>query len=292
MEKVFISESGPEVSAAIYGFWRWNKPTIATQKKLEQIVNLNLELGVNTFDHSSIYLDGKIESLFGNAISSRTIKREDIVLFTKAGIRKLNNTKFYYDLSADFVKKSVDESLLRLKTDYIDVFLLEHYDPLYNVEETASELTKLLLVGKIRHIGISNFNVFQHRLLASYLPQSIVTNHIELNLLNTAAINDGRLDFIKEQYSKPMAWSPLAGGKIETAKDKKAIILRRALKEIAIKYNANIEQIAVAWLYKLGALPIIGSTDEKRIKNAASAYAINLTKEEWYKLYLLSVAKT
>ncbi len=288
MEKIYISETGPEVSAAIYGFWRWNKPNLATQKNLEQIVNLNLELGVNTFDHSASYLDGKIESLFGNAISSRAIKREDIVLFTKAGIRKLNNKQFYYDLSADYIKKSIDNSLSRLKTDYIDVFLLEHYDPLYNVEETASELTKLLLSGKIKHIGISNFNVFQHRLLASYLPQPIVTNHIELNLLNTSAIDDGRLDFIKEQYSKPMAWSPLGGGKIENSKDKKAILLRKALKEIAQKYNANIEQIAVAWLYKLGALPIIGSTDNKRIVNAASAYSINLSKEEWYKLYRLS----
>lgn len=285
MEKVYISESGPEVSAAIYGFWRWNKPDIATQKNLEQIVNLNLELGVNTFDHSSSYLDGKIESLFGNAISSRAIKREDIVLFTKAGIRKLNNKQSYYDLSAEYLKKSIDDSLLRLKTDYIDVFLLEHYDPLYNVEETASELTKLLLSGKIKHIGISNFNVFQHRLLASYLPQPIVTNHIELNLLNSAAIDDGRLDFIKEQYSKPMAWSPLAGGKIENSKEKKAVLLRKVLKEIAVKHNANIEQIAVAWLYKLGALPIIGSTDKTRMKNAASAYSIQLSKEEWYQLY-------
>lgn len=288
MEKVYISESGPEVSAAIYGFWRWNKPDIATQKNLEQIVNLNLELGVNTFDHSSSYLDGKIESLFGNAISSRAIKREDIVLFTKAGIRKLNNKQSYYDLSAEYLKKRIDDSLLRLKTDYIDVFLLEHYDPLYNVEETASELTKLLLSGKIRHIGISNFNVFQHRLLASYLPQPIVTNHIELNLLNSAAIDDGRLDFIKEQYSKPMAWSPLAGGKIENSEEKKAVLLRKVLKEIAVKHNANIEQIAVAWLYKLGALPIIGSTDNTRIKNAASAYSIQLSKEEWYQLYRYS----
>lgn len=285
MEKIFISESGPEVSAAIYGFWRWNTPALAKQKKVEEIVNYNLELGVNTFDHSNSYLDGKIEELFGAALKAGSVKRSDVIISTKAGIRKLSKTETYFDLSPEHLIKSIDDSLRRLKTEYIDIFLLEHYDPLYNVEETASALTKLLLNGKIKYIGVSNFNVFQHRLLASYLPHLIVTNHIELNLLQSKAIDDGRLDFIKEQYSKPMAWSPLAGGKILDGKDKKAVKLRKVLSEVAKKHNANIEQIAVAWLYKLGALPIIGSTDKKRIKNAASAYSINITNEEWYKLY-------
>lgn len=93
------------------------------------------------------------------------------------------------------------------------------------------------------------------------------------------------MDFIKEQYSKPLAFSPLADGKILTGKDKKAIKVRKVLQAIGKKYNANVEQVAVAWLYKLGALPIIGSPDKKRIKNAASAYTIQLSREEWYQLY-------
>ena len=288
MEKIYISEFGPEVSAAIYSFWRWNSAQLATQKKVEDIINYNLELGVNTFDHSNTYYDGKIEELFGKAISSSSINRSDIIISTKAGIRKFSDKKIkgeYYDLSSEHITKSVEDSLKRLKTDYIDIFLLEHYDPLYNAEETASTLIKLLRSGKIKNIGVSNFNVFQHRLLASHLSQPIVTNHIELNLLQNSAIDDGRLDFIKEQYSKPMAFSPLADGRILNGKDTKAVKVRKVLTEIAKKHSINIEQAAVAWLYKLGALPIIGSTDKKRIKNAASAYAVQLTNEEWYKLY-------
>lgn len=288
MEKLFISETGPEVSAAIYGFWRWNTAALAHQKKMEDIVQFNLELGVNTFDHSNNYYDGKIEELFGKVISASSIKREDIIISTKAGIRKFSDKSTignYYDLSPEHLRKSVEDSLKRLKTDYIDIFLLEHYDPLYNVEETASTLITLLRSGKIKSIGVSNFNVFQHRLLASHLSKPIVTNHIELNLLQTSAIDDGRLDFIKEQYSKPMAFSPLAGGRILTGKDPKAVKVRTALAQIAKQHSVNVEQIAVAWLYKLGALPIIGSPDKKRIKNAASAYAITLSNEEWYKLY-------
>ena len=137
MEKNYISEAGPEVSAAIYGFWRWDTISTTTEKKIEDIVNYNLELGVNTFDHSNNYLDGKIETLFGKAIAKRSIKREDIVISTKSGIRKFQNTNtknFYYDLSPEYLIKSVDESLKRLKTDYIDIFLLEHYDPLYQAD--------------------------------------------------------------------------------------------------------------------------------------------------------------
>ena len=288
MKKIFISETGPEVSAAIYGFWRWNTAALATQKKIEDIVNYNLELGVNTFDHSNHYYNGKIEELFGKAIASSSINREEIIISTKAGIRQFSDKGSkgqYYDLSPEHLTKSVEDSLKRLKTDYIDIFLLEHYDPLYTVEETASALIKLLRSGKIKNIGVSNFNVFQHRLLASHLSQPIVTNHIELNLLQSSAIDDGRLDFIKEQYSKPMAFAPLAGGRILNGKDAKAVKVRKVLNAIAKAHSVNIEQVAVAWLYKLGALPIIGSTDKKRIKNAASAYTIKLTNEEWYKLY-------
>lgn len=286
MEKIYISDSGPEVSAAIYSFWRWNTPSLINQKKVEDIVNYNLELGVNTFDHSDQYGTGKIEELFGKAIQSKSFNREDIVLSTKSGIVKDLKGKFVsYDLSAKHIKESVNSSLKKLKTDYIDIFLLEHPDFLFDVEETASVLSELVLSGKIKYIGVSSFNASQHRLLAAHLSQPIITNHIELNLLQTNALNDGRLDFIKEQYSKPLAFSPLADGRILTGKDKKAIKIRKVLESIGKRHGANVEQIAVAWLYKLGALPIIGSPDKKRIKNAASAYSIELSREEWYQLY-------
>lgn len=194
----------------------------------------------------------------------------------------------YYDLSAEYITLSVEQSLKRLKTDYIDVFLLEHCDALYRPEETASALISLQRSGKIKHIGVSGFNVFQHRLLASFLNKPIVTNHIELNLIKHTAISDGRLDFIREQYSKPLAFSPLAGGKIISGTDKKQVALRKVLAEIADVHSSNIEQVAVAWLYKLGALPIIGSPDKERIRNAASAHTIQLSHEEWYRLYTIA----
>ena len=288
MKKIVISESGPEVSAVIYGFWKWNTAVLSNLKMIEDIINYNLELGINAFDHSNNYFNGKIEELFGKVISKSSIKREDLIISSKGGMRNFSGKSAkgnYYALSPQHITHSVEESLKRLKTNYIDIFLLEYYDPLNRPEETAYALNELIKSGKIRNIGVSNFSVAQHRSLAFHLKQPIITNHLEFNLLENSAIEDGRLDFIKEQYSKPMAYAPLADGRILSGKDSKALRVRKVLTEIANNHGVNVEQIAVAWLYKYGALPIVGSTDKKRIKNAANAYDIKLTSDEWYKLY-------
>jgi predicted oxidoreductase len=133
-----------------------------------------------------------------------------------------------------------------------------------------------------------NFTVFQHQLLASLLRTPIVTNHIELNLLNTSALDNGQLDYIKQRYMRPLASAPLAAGKIAHGTDEQAVRVRSKLESIARKYNADIESIAVAWLVKLGALPLIGTTSEQRIKNIANAFTIDLDHQDWYELYAAS----
>jgi predicted oxidoreductase len=286
MKKVSLSDSGPKVSEAIYGFWRWTDEVIATTSQIEKTINLCLELGINTFDHADVYGNLTIEEHFGKIIQSKSFQREDIVLFSKCGIRKSGDGYLeYYDTSRDHIVNSVNGSLKRLKTDYLDIFLLHHSDFLADPEETAGALAEVVKSGKVKHIGVANFSVFQHQLLASYLRIPIVTNHIELNLMNTSAIEDGRIDFIKQSFSKPLAWAPLAGGKILNGTDEKAVRLRAKLEDIGKKYDANIEQTAVAWLMKLGTLPIIGSLSESRIRNAASASAVKLSREDWYEIY-------
>src|SRR5690606_30615423 len=113
----------------------------------------------------------------------------------------------------------------------------------------------------------------------------IVTNHIELNLLNVQALDNGQIDYIKQRYMRPMATTPLAGGRILTGEDEQATRVRAKLEEISPKYNADIESIAAAWLIKLGALPLIGTTDENRIRNIANAFTIDLDHQDWYDLY-------
>jgi len=289
MEKIYLSDSGPKVSPAVYGFYRWNEGDLS-QYKMESIIDLCLQLGINTFDHADIYGGYQCEEMFGEIIKSKRIRREEIVLFTKCGINLPHRSRpdirtKYYDTSKEHILKSIENSLRNLRTDYIDIFLLNQLDPLSDLEETAITLQKLRESGKVKNIGVVNFSVFQHQLLSSFLRIPIVTNHIELNLLNTSAFDNGQIDYIKQKYMRPLATAPLAEGQIANSLEKKPLLIRRKLEELSSKYNAQIESIAVAWIVKLGALPLIGTTDEQRIKNIAAAFDLDLDRQDWYELY-------
>lgn len=287
MQKIYLSDSGPKVSPTVYGFYRWEEQDASVS--MEKIINLCLELGINTFDHADNYGAYQCEELFGKAISQRSFKREDLVLFTKCGLRLPPDVRVkHYDTSAKHVLASVDSSLLKLKTDYIDIFLLDHLDPISNLEETAIALERLKKSGKIRDIGVANFSVFQHQLLASYLQSAIVTHHLELNLLNTSSLDNGQIDYIKQRYMRPLVSSPLAGGRIASGTDPLAVRVRTKLQEISPKYGIDIESVAVAWLVKLGALPLIGTKDEQRIRNIVNAFSVDLDNQDWYELYTAS----
>lgn len=292
MEKIYLSDSGPKVSPAIYGFYRWNTDEI-NMNKMESIIDLCIELGINTFDHADIYGGYQCEEMFGEIIKGKRVKREEIVLFTKCGVNLPHPSRpdirvKYYDTSREHILRSLENSLRKLRTDYIDIFLLNQLDPLSNLEETALTLQRLKDSGKVKNIGVVNFSVFQHQLLSSYLRTPIVTNHIELNLLNTSALENGQVDYIKQRYMRPLATAPLAEGRIAHGVDEVAIRVRMKLKELAPKYGSDIESVAVAWLVKLGALPLIGTTNEQRIRNIARAFLINLERQDWYELYAAS----
>jgi predicted oxidoreductase len=293
MEKIYLSDAGPKVSPAVYGFYRWYDDADNSSANMERIISLCLELGINTFDHADIYGHYQCEELFGKAMRRRSFRREDIVLFTRCGLLipypgRTDIRVEHYNLSRQHLLKSVENSLRRLRTDYIDIFLLNHFDPIANLEETAQALHQLKESGMIKNIGVANFSVFQHQLLTTYLKVPIVTNHLELNLLNTSALDNGQIDYIRQQYMRPLASAPLANGRIAEGTDELAIRVRKKLKEISPKYEADIESVAVAWLIKLGAIPLIGTRSEQRIRNIAAAFAIKLDRQDWYELYATS----
>jgi predicted oxidoreductase len=287
MKKVYLSDSGPVISDSIYSFWRWSEANDLISEKIEDITNYCLELGITGFDLSNSYGLGRVEELFGKAIGNKSLNRDEFVLFSKVGY-KSNDPQtgkiIYNQLTEKYLVKTVEDSLKKLNTDYIDVLLLKDYDPLMKAEEVVSALNKLVYSGKVKHIGISDFNVFEHQLLSN-LSLDIVTNHFELNLFNSSAVHDGRLALAKEKYVKPMAWAPLADGRILFGHDNEALAIRDILSGIALKYNSNVEQIAVAWIHKLGALPIIGSLNKERINNAATASEVKLSHEDWHRIY-------
>jgi len=295
MEKIRLGEDGPEVSPVIYSFWRaLEDPDGISYRTVQAKLQACLDLGITTFDHADVYGNYQVEELFGKAVKESGVKREDIIISTKCGINTLDPSRpeyrtRHYDSSQEHIFKSIERSLKNLGTDYIDILLLHHPDPLMDADETASALTTLVRKGMIRHVGVANFTVHQHRLLQSRLNLPIITNHLELNLLNTKPVVDGTIDFIKQHYSRPLAWSPLAGGRLLNKDDESTFNIRSTLKRIALNYGINEEQLAIAWLLKLGALPIVGSNDLVRIKNATSAVTINLDKQDWYEIYFSAV---
>lgn len=290
MKKVFINENGPQVSAAIYGFYRWQEKDLLNKELFEDRFSFILEQGINGIQIDSIHRN-LIAQNIGDFLKSNSHRRDSLVLSAKIGLSEFEGSGregFYPDLRPQNIQKQVEETLQKLNTDYLDIVVLEQVDYLYQFEQTASVLLKLQRAGKVKHFGLSGFNVFQQRLLSQSLNQPIIANQLDFNLLEVSALKDGRIDFIKEQYSRPIASSPLANGRILEGKEDQVIRLRRALQEVGAKYQANVEQIAVAWLQKLGALPLIGSLEKHRIQNAATASLIDLSHEDWY--YLLQQA--
>ncbi|MEO5910927.1 MAG: aldo/keto reductase [Pelobium sp.] len=290
MKPIYLSDAGPKVSPAVYGFYRWNDLENDLPKTMEEIFNLCISLGINTFDHADIYGNYTCEEEFGKMLQNSSVKREDIVLFTKCGLCEPHSSRphiktRYLDSSAAHISATLNQSLKNLKTDYVDVFLLNNLDPTANLEETAAELLKLKQAGKIKTVGLSNFNVFQHQLLTSYLKLPIVTNHVELNLLNTSALENGQIDYMKQKYMRPFALAPLAEGRIAMGMDISEVVIREKLDVLATKYNTSIESVAIAWLLKLGALPLIGTRNEGRIRNIVAAFDIELDRQDWHNLY-------
>ncbi len=298
MNKVYLGENGPEVSPVIYSFWRaMEDPDGISYETIKSKLIACLELGITTFDHADSYGNYKVEELFGKALKEVSVKREDIVISTKCGINFVSEARLkykirHYDSSPEAIFKSVSQSLKNLQTDYIDILLLHHPDPLMDADETASALTQLVSKGTVKYVGVVDFTVHQHQLLQSRLNIPIITNHLEFNLLNTKPLTDGTIDFIKQQYSRPLAWAPLAGGKLLDDNDASTFNIRSTLKHIAANYKINEEQLAIAWLLKVGALPIVGTNSLKRIKNATTAVDIKLDRQDWFEIYFAATNTT
>jgi predicted oxidoreductase len=295
MKKVFLSEVGPEISNIIYSFWRAHEELEGVKySSVLSKLNTCLDLGINTFDHADIYGDYQIEELFGKALKESAARREDVVIITKCGLNVVDHLKTsyrirHYDSSPEHIIEKVECSLYNFQTDYIDVLLLNHFDPLIDADETALVLSNLVKSGKVKYIGVANYTVQQFKLLQSRLHIHLLTNLIELNVLNTKAITDGTIDFIKQQRSRLMAWSPLAGGRLVDKNDDSTFNIRNTLNRIAEKYEINEEQLAIAWLVNLGVLPIVGSNNASKIKNATSAVEIKLDRQDWHEIYFSSL---
>lgn len=292
MNKVQLA-SDLSISPIVHGLWRLRDWKLSKQELLK-LTEQAIEVGITSFDHADIYGDYSCETLFGEALELKRDLRKNIQLVTKCGI-KLLSEKYperkvkIYDYSAEHILSSVNQSLLNLKTDYIDLLLLHRPSPFFNPEEVAEAFSILKKSGKVLRFGVSNFLPGQFNLLQACLDEKLVTNQIELSPFCLEHFQNGNLDFLQQEKIKPMAWSPLAGGELFSPKTEKGIRVQAALKEVSAETgNAPIDQIAYQWLlmHPAGIIPVVGSGKIDRIKSGVDAFGLTLSLEQWFKIYV------
>jgi predicted oxidoreductase len=288
-----LSPNAPEVSALAYGVWRLAEDDAGTSvARIRQKIDAALESGITTFDHADIYGRYTCEGLFGRALAEAPALRDRMEIVTKCGINVPCDNRpgvrvNHYDVTAAAIQRCVDRSLQELCTDHIDVLLVHRPDWLTSAEETARGLLAVMKAGKVRSVGVSNYNLHQFALLARFLGRAPVTNQIEVSLLRMDGIYDGTLDQCQSADVHPMAWSPLAGGRLFSGAEPDAVRARSALERIAREYDATAEQLALAWVAALPSQPqvVIGTNQPDRIRGAARGVQIKLDRQHWYELW-------
>ncbi|MBR3807785.1 MAG: aldo/keto reductase [Lachnospiraceae bacterium] len=270
---------------------------------MNRYIHSAMELGINFFDHADIYGGGKSEEIFGQAMKDdSSLKREDMILQSKCGIRP----SICYDLSKDYILTSVDNILKRLNTEYLDILLLHRPDALVEPEEVAAAFDKLEKSGKVRTFGVSNHKPMQIELLKKYVKQpllfnqmqfsipvsNMVANGLEVNMTSNGAIDrDGSvLDYCRLNDMTIQAWSPF-----QMPEWKGCFLgadeywqLNQEIRVLADKYQVSDMAIATAWIIRHPAKMqvIAGTTNLDRLRQIVEGSNIELTREEWYKLYL------
>lgn len=276
------------------GFWRakeWNY----NSEQFYELMSQSLELGITTIDHADIYGQYSCEDIFGNILKEHSSLRQKIEIVTKCGIKFANKrypefSIHSYDTSKQHIIWSAENSLRNMSTDYLDVLLIHRPDPLMNADEVAEAMTELKQSGKVLHFGVSNFLPHHFSLLQSRLDFPLVTNQIEASVLCTEHFDNGNTDFLQEKRIAPMVWSPFAGGRIFSDNSEQAIRVRNILLELAYKYQVDIDAIAAAWLlvHPVNFVIVLGTGKIERIKAAMKGLNVNLTREEWFKIWVAS----
>ncbi|MFA6506881.1 MAG: aldo/keto reductase [Treponemataceae bacterium] len=297
MRTIDIGHGALTVSEIALGCMRISKLESAA---LDELITTALNEGITFFDHADIYGAGKCEEVFAASIKRLGLKRSDLILQSKCGIRK-----GCFDFSRDYILSSVDGILRRLETDYLDILLLHRPDALVEPEEVAEAFGILQASGKVRAFGVSNQNPNQIELLQRTLPQKLLFNQLQLSIAFTGIINagihvnmkddasvvhdGGVLDYCRLKGMTVQAWSPFQFGFFEGVflDSPKYPELNKVIDRIAAERGATNTAVAVAWIARHPARiqTILGTTTPQRVRDAARSQEFALTRPEWYEIY-------
>lgn len=298
VSKIQIAASGPYFSRIILGLWRIADAPAKNKEEIVSLVQGCLQQGISTFDHADIYGGYACEELFGNALRDSSL-RGQMQIISKCGIKLISSqrpdhTIKSYDTSKQHIIASVEHSLKMLRTDYLDLQLIHRPDPLMDPDEVAEAFETLKKDGKVLHFGVSNFTPSQFEMLQSRLNFGLVTNQIEISLLNLDPFTNGQIDHCVQRKISPMAWSPFGGGTIFKQDSEAGKRIHTSLQNIGERHNhATVEQILIAWLFKHPSkiLAVLGTGKPERIQAVSQAESIQLTREEWFEIWSASTGQ-
>ena len=299
MKKIQVSQTELKVSEIVLGLMRMNS---LTDEEAKKVIQTAVDNGITFFDHADIYGGGESERIFGRAFSEMGIARDAVHIQSKTGIVPGK----MYDFSKEHIIQSVEESLERLKVDYLDALLLHRPDTLVEPEEVAEAFDLLKQQGKVRYFGVSNQNPMQIELLKKYVKQPLVFNQLQMSVSHHPMIDAGLnvnrsnelsldrdgslLDYSRLHNMTIQPWSPFQAGNGNSGivfdhpeyKELNVVIERMAEEK-----SVSREAIAIAWLLRHPAKmqPIIGSMNPERIAATAKASDVSMSRLEWYELY-------
>ncbi|MGO1060516.1 aldo/keto reductase [Planococcus sp. FY231025] len=269
-----------------------------------RMVDLSLEAGINMFDTANLYSKGDAERVLGAAIKGR---RDEVLLTSKTGF-PLSENPNVRGASRNNILSSIDESLERLGTDYLDVYFVHLWDGQTPVEETVEAMTSLVKSGKIRHWGVSNYSGWALARTFSVAEQNGFIPPITQQIYYTPEAREAEYELLPagaELGIGSMIWSPLGEGLLngKIGRNKKAPENTRqgagwpepwvqdqerlydvidVLEEVAANHNASVPQIAYAWVRdrpNVGPI-VIAARNEEQLKENIASYEIGLAPEE------------
>jgi predicted oxidoreductase len=301
MKTYAVPHSDLIVSSVVLGLMRIGAMGDAD---IQRLVGTALDAGITVFDHADVYGDRphRCEERFGEAVPLSPLQRARIIIQSKAGIRP-----GFFDFSTEHILRTVDASLVALKTDYLDVLLLHRPDALVEPDEVAAAFDALEEAGKVLHFGVSNQLPGQIELLKTAVKQPLLFNQVQLSITHANLIaqgvaanmaglgqsvnrDNGLLDYSRLNGMMLQAWSPFQKGFFDGAfigdRDKYGE-LNQALDELANAHGVTPGGIAVAWIVRHPAniQVVLGTTNPARVAESAAGSDISLTREEWYRLF-------
>ncbi|MGR5803001.1 aldo/keto reductase [Streptococcus pneumoniae] len=301
MRYITLGQDDKELSEIVLGMMRIKDKSV---KEVEELVETALSVGINAFDLADIYGRGRCEELLGLVLKNRPDLRKKMWIQSKCGIRIEEFT--YFDFSKDYIIKSVDGILQRLKIDHLDSLLLHRPDALMESDQVAEAFDLLYKQGKVRDFGVSNQNPMMMELLKKDVKQPLAVNQLQLSAAFTpgfesafhvnmedsqAAMRDGSIfEYCKLHDVVIQAWSVLQFGyfKGNFVGNEKFQALNQVLDRLAIKYGVTSSTIAISWILRYPAKmqAVVGTTNPKHLREVSRAANFSLTRKEWYEIYL------